>query len=108
MRVGGLGLRDDRQTRRSAARLAVGDVHDLQAGDPLEERTRLISEVEHAEGVTRVVVRDALDAGVRAGRRQVLLGQEGQDVAGPVAFLCSPAAAYIAGAVLAVDGGQRL
>jgi 3-oxoacyl-[acyl-carrier protein] reductase len=30
------------------------------------------------------------------------------DVAGPVAWLCSAAAAYVTGAVLAVDGGLRL
>jgi 3-oxoacyl-[acyl-carrier protein] reductase len=47
--------------------------------------------------------RERLLAATPLGR----LGEPG-DVAGPVAFLCSPAAAFITGAVLAVDGGLRL
>ena len=47
--------------------------------------------------------RDALIARTSLGR----LG-EPEDVAGPVAFLCSPAAAFITGAVLAADGGLAL
>jgi 3-oxoacyl-[acyl-carrier protein] reductase len=31
---------------------------------------------------------------------------EGEDIAGPVEFLLSPAAAYITGQVLVVDGGM--
>jgi 3-oxoacyl-[acyl-carrier protein] reductase len=31
-----------------------------------------------------------------------------EDVAGPVAFLCSPESAFVTGAVLAVDGGLRI
>ncbi|MGD9695588.1 MAG: 3-oxoacyl-ACP reductase FabG [Thermoleophilia bacterium] len=47
--------------------------------------------------------RDRLLAATSLGR---LGGPE--DVAGPVAFLCSPAAAFITGAVLSVDGGLHL
>lgn len=42
--------------------------------------------------------------------RATALGRLGSpaDIAGPVSFLCSPAAAFITGTVLSVDGGLRI
>jgi len=84
-------------------------------------------------GMVRALAREAGASGVRVNavapgyittrltdvladdhRRHLLdrtaLGRLGspEDVAGPVAFLCSPASAFITGTVLAVDGGLRI
>ena len=64
-----------------------------------------------APGFVRTRLTDVLDEERRTRLLAATpLGRLGdpEDVAGPVAFLCSPAAAYITGAVLAVDGGLRL
>lgn len=64
-----------------------------------------------APGYIRTRLTDALDDEQRGRLLDATsLGRLGdpEDVAGPVAFLCSAASAFITGAVLAIDGGLSL
>lgn len=54
-----------------------------------------------AEGRSEAEVADAMRAGVPAGRFA-----RPEETGGVIAFLCSPAAAYVNGVSLAVDGGR--
>jgi len=53
---------------------------------------------------------DLSDSLVEAARAQIPLGRlgQGEDVAAAVAYFCSPAAAYVTGQVLCVDGGMAM
>jgi 3-oxoacyl-[acyl-carrier protein] reductase len=64
-----------------------------------------------APGFIRTRLTDVLaDEQVRELRTRTALGRLGEpdDVAGPVAFLVSPAAAFITGTLVSVDGGLAL
>jgi 3-oxoacyl-[acyl-carrier protein] reductase len=60
----------------------------------------LADQVAQARGSTREEVLQSVAAGVPIGR----LSSE-QEIAGVIAFLCSEAASYVAGAAWSVDGG---
>jgi hypothetical protein len=65
----------------ATAGVAVGDLHDLEAGDRAEELARLRSDALGSGGVARVVEGDALEARVRGGRLDALVVEELHQVA---------------------------
>ena len=58
--------------------------------------------------LTRPLYEDSKRTGELMNRTPLARWGEPDDVAGPVLFLCSPAAKYITGAILPVDGGYSV
>ena len=58
--------------------------------------------------ITQPVYSDPARSAAIVARTPLCRWGEGDDVAGPILFLCSPAAAFVTGVVLPVDGGYLL
>lgn len=86
------------QLTRALARQFAGENIRVNAVAPGWIRTR----------ITQPVYSDPARSAVIVARTPLNRWGEGEDVAGPILFLCSPAAAFVTGVVLPVDGGYML